>query len=276
MSTAEARAVQAPASSPPVLVAFAGDRKPRTEGSAGAPKPVNAHRFFYTLGYLGLVPVTAAGWVGAFNSERMYALYVVGALFVGLGGFGVLIHTLFRPNERKVRHLLLALASLALVAASAPLVGRIAREVYATSMILRLQPLAEEVLRDARIRNVGAAENGWVRVNGFRGPAHGDGGFIEGQDRSAVALADVLARDGISLSELHAYLDRLERAGIAEVERVDGRVLFEVAGVDHQWLLYVPPGRALPRAGTPLKEGLTRWHADPLGGGWYLVLRSRE
>lgn len=256
------------------LVPVVGDRA-RIEVSPGVPKPVNAHRFFYALGYLGLVAIVVGAWTTAAQGGEWFALFPIGIIFVGLGGFGVLIHTLFRPNERKVRHLLLALASLGVVAASVPLLQRISREVHAAAMIPRLQPLADEVLRDARIRDLGTAGPDRVALNGFHGQLSGGDGWMGGLDdgtNQPAVLADILARDGISRGELQAYLDRLERAGVNAVERGDGRLLFTPAGQSSHWLLHVPPGATIPRPGTPLMNDLARWHADPLGGGWYLVM----
>lgn len=282
MST-QARYAEAAASSVPstalvpvstALVPVVGDRA-RIEVSPGAPKPVNAHRFFYVLGYLGLVAIVAAAWTTAVQGGAWYALFPIGIIFVGLGGLGVLIHTLYRPNERKVRHLLLALASVGVVAASAPLLQRIAREVHATAMISRLQPLADEVLRDARIVNVGTSGTDRVALNGFNGQLSGSDGWMGGLDdgtNQPAVLADILERDGISRGELQTYMDKLERAGANAVERADGRLLFTPAGQNSHWLLHVPPGVAIPRPGTRLTNELGRWHADPLGGGWYLVL----
>jgi hypothetical protein len=253
------------------LVPVVGDR-PRIEVSPGPPKPVNAHRFFYVLGYLGLVAIVAGTWTTAVQGGAWYALFPIGIIFVGLGGLGVLIHTLYRPNERKVRHLLLALASLGVVAASAPLLQRISREVHAAAMIPRLQPLADEVLRDVRIRDLGRAGPDRVSLNGFNGPLTGSDGWLDGLPNQPELLAGILARDGISRGELQAYLGKLERAGVNAVEWVDGRLLLTPADGGNHWLLYVPPGAALPRPGTRLTNHLVRWHADPLGGGWYLVL----
>jgi hypothetical protein len=253
------------------LVPMVGDRVPRIEVSPGAPKPVNAHRFFYVLGYLGLVPLFAAGWVGAFHVQVMYALFPIGLFFVGLGGFGVLIHTLFRPNERKIRHLLLAIASLVLVLASGIPVRSIAREVHAASLASRLQPLAEALARDGRIRNVGLAGE-HVRLNGFQGWGPGDDGWLEGPGQPRTTLGGVLARDRISRSALQAYTDGLNRAGISDARRTAGGILFTPAQTYDIKLLYVPPGRALPAAHALVVKSSLGWYSEPLGGGWYLVL----
>jgi hypothetical protein len=273
VSTAERIAAEVPASAAPslALVPMVGDRAPRIEASPGVPKPVNAHRFFYVLGYLGLVPIFAAGWVGAFYVGATHALYPIGIFFVGLGGFGVLIHTFFRPNERKIRHLLLAIASLVLVIASGGPVRGIAREVHAASMASRLQPLAEALARDARIRNVGMAGE-HVRLNGFHGRGRGDDGWLEGPGQPKTTLGSVLARDQISRGELQAYTDGLNRAGISDAERTPAGILFTPAQRYDTRLLYLPPGQALPAAHTLVVDSSTGWYSEPLGGGWYVVL----
>jgi hypothetical protein len=190
---------------------------------------------------------------------------------VGIGGFGVLIHTLYKPNERKVRHLLLALASLALTVAALPLVTSISREMYATAAVNRLQPLADALAKDARIREIGVFFNGQLIFNGYHGPAHGIGS-MEGQTGEFL-LADVLARHGLSREEHDAYQRRLDHVGMARAERTGSTVAFLPDGPSGPWLLYVVPGHALPPSRALLVDGGT-WYSQPLGGPWYMVLNG--
>ena len=117
-------------------------------------------------------------------------------MFTGLGGFGVFIHTLERPNERKVRHLLLALATLGLTAASYPLVERVSREIYATAATARLQPLADALAKDAPASARSASRTtAWCSttttgLEDHSSPTSGGHGVQ--------VLADALVRDGIS------------------------------------------------------------------------------
>ena|GEM_PF-6071345 len=278
MSTAEARVAQTPASAAPfpALATTVGDRVPRIEVSRRGEPRVNAHCFFFGLGYLGLVVIVAGAWAQASNTDAV-TLFGLGGLCVGLGGFGVLVHTLWKPNDRKVRHLLLAIASLVLVVASVAPVGRVSREVHAAALVPGLQPLADAVLRDARIRKVGVSGNGEVTLNGFHGPRQGSGGWMEGPEPipSPIALDEVLARDGISRRELDAYVHRLEAARVAQVARAEDHVLFSPRNVSGHRLLYVRPGTALPPP-SALLDDYAHWRSQPLGGGWYLVLRGRR
>ena len=234
--------------------------------TAGATQPTNAHRLFYGLGYAGLILIWTGTWLGGFVG--FVGWEIVGVMFVGLGGFGVLIHTLYKPNERKVRHLLLALASLALTVAGLPLVTRISREMYATAAVDRLLPLAEALAKDARVREIGRSSAGDPLFNGFQGPEHGTGS-MEGE-KGEFLLADVLARDGISREEFQAYQLRLDQVGMARALRTGSTVAFLPDGPDEAWLLYVIPGHALPHARSLLDARPVR--SQPLGGSWYMLL----
>jgi hypothetical protein len=90
--------------------------------------PANAHRLFFALGYAGVALIWTSMWLGGLVGNGSETFAIVGVMFTALGGFGVFIHTAWKPNERKVRHLLLALATLALTIASFPLVERVSRE----------------------------------------------------------------------------------------------------------------------------------------------------
>lgn len=270
MSAAERFAAPAQENAPR-LIALAGDQVPRIGPDPATPKPVNAHRLFFGMGYLGLGLILAGTWAGAIDPAGVFPLYPMAALCIGVGGFGVLVHTVWKPNERKVRHLLLAIASLALTIASVPLLTDVAQEVRAAALIARLQPLAEALARDAGIQRVGR-ESGHVVLNGYLGPEHAAEGAI--RISQPAALNDVLARDGIARAEVTAYLAALDRAGMREANRTDTFVAFAPTDAVDVRLLYVPPGRAIPGPGIALDDH-SRWRAKPMGGGWYLALRGR-
>lgn len=248
------------------LVPVPRDGGPRL-ATAAATKPTNAHRLFYGLGYAGLVLIWAGTWLSGFVG--FVGFEIVGVMFVGLGGFGVLIHTLYKPNERKVRHLLLAVASLALTVAALPVVAGVSREMYATAAVTRLQPLAEALAKDARVRTIGRSSGGYATFNGFHGQEHGTG-RMDGQSGEFL-LADVLAQDGISRGEYEAYQRRLDQAGMARAVRTGSTVAFLPDGPNEPWLLYVAPGHALPPAHALVDDSGT-YHSEPLGGPWYMVL----
>lgn len=251
------------------LVPIVRDGGPRRVPPA-AEKPVNAHRLFYGLGYTGLVLILAGAWLGGFEGQGDPGIAVMGGMFVALGGFGVLIHTLYKSNERKVRHLLLAIASLVLTIAGIPLVTRVSREMYATAAVARLQPLAEALAKDARVREIGRSSTGYPTFNGFHGPEHGIGS-MEGQ-MGEFLLADVLAHDGISREEYQAYQRQLDQAGMERARRTGSTVAFQSPGPRALWLLYVVPGHALPPARALLDARPV--HSQPLGGSWYMLLRG--
>lgn len=266
---ATARPVAVAPSTSTALVPIVGDRGPRL--APAAEKPVNAHRLFYGLGYAGLVLIWTGMWLQGFVGPGMEALTGIGAMFVGLGGFGIFIHTVYKPNERKVRHLLLAIASLALTVAAYPLVERISREIYATVAVSRLQPLAEALANDARIRNIGVF-NRSVMLNGYIGAEFGSGS-IEG--REGVLLEEVLSRDGISHEEYLAYQRLLREMGMERAQRTASTVAFYPDGPSGPWLLYVAPGHALPPAHALLEDSGT-YYSEPLGGPWFMVIHGRR
>lgn len=267
---ARSAAVPLPPAAPgPALVPVVGDRAPRIHVSPGPQRPANAHRLFFALWYLAMALFAGAAWVQVLSFDAQMALTVLGGLFAALGGLGVVIHTLWQPSERKLRHALAAAAALVLTLASAGPLRHVSTQMVATSRVARLQPLAEALARDARIRNIGVVGDDRVRLNGFQGPWQGDGGWIEGPYPAPPStLAEILARDGVALAELRAYTDGLDGAGMSEAERSGGRVTFTYAY--NLNLLYVPAGVAPPDP-RRLVDDSTRWRSEPLGGGWYLL-----
>lgn len=252
------------------LVPIASDRGPRL---APPEKPVNAHRLFYGVGYAGLVMIWAGVWLGGLVGPHFEFLFIFGGLMVALGGFGILIHTVWKPNERKVRHLLLAIASLAVTIAAIPLVQRISREMYATAAVDRLQPLADALAKDARIQDIGV-HNGNAMLNGYYGPEQGPGGSIDGRTGEYL-LSDVLTRDGISPKEYQAYQRGLQRAGMERAGRSSYTVIFSPAGPREPRLLYVVSGHPLP-ATHALRDDAGTYYSEPLGGPWHMLLRGRR
>lgn len=262
------QAFEAPSTST-ALVPVLRDAGPRL--ATPVEKPVNAHVLFYVMGYGGLALFWIGAWVTGFVGKGYEAFNILGLMFTGLGGFGVTIHTLYKPNERKVRHLLLALASLAVTAASITLVERVAREMYAAAAVGRLEPLAEALVKDPRIREIGVF-NGNVLLNGFYGPEDGPG-TIEGEQGERL-LQDVLARDGISREEYDAYQRLLADEGVDRAQRTASTVALSPAG-GQPWLLYVAPGHPLPPAHALLDDSGT-YFSEPVGGAWYMVRNGRR
>jgi hypothetical protein len=252
----------APATST-ALVPIVGDRGPRPMPQQVEP-PANVHRLFFALGYAGVALIWTSMWLGGFVSQGAETFAILGVMFTGLGGFGVFIHTVWKPNERKVRHLLLALATLGLTIASYSLVERVSREMYATAAVARLQPLA----KDARIREVGLTHNG-VLFNEFSGVENHSSPTSGGN--GVQVLADALTRAGVSREEYEEFQQRLSDAGVRRVERTASTVAFFPDGRRGLRLLYVIPGHALPPAHALLQQEGS-YHSEPLGGGWYLVL----
>lgn len=255
----------APATSTALVPVTAG-LGPRPVSQHEEPPP-NAHRLFYALGYAGVALIWTSMWLGGFVGNGTETFAILGAMFTGLGGFGVFIHTVWKPNERKVRHLLLAVATLALTVASYPLVERVSREMYATAAVVRLQPLAEALAQDARVGDIGIV-GASVMLNGYVGPEFGSGSL---ERQEGVTLAEVLSRDGISPEEYQAHQRRLRAAGVHRARRNASTVAFHPGGRRGLWLLYVIPGHALPPAHALLDEDGS-YHSEPLGGPWYMVL----
>jgi hypothetical protein len=246
-----------------------GDRAPRIHVSPGAEKPVNVHRLFFGLWYAALALYVIANLVEVRYDQAGDMIRLLGVLFTGLGGFGILIHTLWKLGERKVRHALAAGAALALTLASAGPVRHVSMQMFVASRVARLQPLAEALAQDARVRNVGLGGEDRVRLNGFQGPWQGEGGWIEGPYPAPMTtLAEILARDGIAKPELREYAAALDRSGMSEAERSGGRITFTYS-YDLK-LLYVPAGVSPPDP-RRLVDSPLRWRSEPLGGGWYLL-----
>ncbi|HEX2206550.1 MAG TPA: hypothetical protein VHG93_02650 [Longimicrobium sp.] len=253
-------------------LALAGDRGPRLVPAARE-KPVNAHVLFFVLGYSGLVLIWAGEWLAGFLGGEYRAFQAIGMLLTGLGGFGVVIHTLWKPNERKVRHLLLALAALALTGASLPLVQRLAREMSAAAAVVRLQPLTGALEHDTRIHRIGFSRFR-VTINGYYGPETGTGS-LDGK-RDASTLPEALARYGISPSECQVYRRMMERAGVGTASRTRATLAFDARGPHDAMLVYVLPGHAPPPPGYALTEDDIRWYTEPLGGSWYMARRGER
>jgi hypothetical protein len=260
-----------PAAPAPALVPVAGDRAPRIHVSPGPQKPVNVHRLFFGLWYAALALIVIANWLQVRHFLTANMFWLPALLFSALGGFGILIHTLWKPGERKVRHALAAGAAMVLTLASLGLVRHLSTQMLVASRVARLQPLAEALARDVRVRNVGLTGQDWVRLNGFQGSWQGEGGWMEGPSPAPrTTLAEILARDGIAEPELREYAAALDRSGMSEAERSAGRVTFTY---DYDLkLLYVPAGVSPPDP-RRLVDGPTRWRSEPLGGGWYLLQR---
>lgn len=252
-----------------VPVAAAGDAHPQPPG----PRPgSNVHVLFFAVGYTGLALVWAGAWLTGFTGNRWEAVTAFGAMFIGLGGFGILIHTLYRPSERKVRHLLLALGSLALTTALLQPVSRVAREMYAAAAVNRLQTLAVDIAKDARIQRIGIV-NGNVVLNDYWGGEYGMG-TIDGVDRDQ-ALDAVLRRDGMTRAQLQSYMRRLRDAGMHQALRTPSTVAFDPDGPRDLMLVHVLPGRALPPAHALVGDG-GRWHSEPLGGSWHMAISGHR
>jgi hypothetical protein len=248
-----------PAAAPgPVLVPRVGDAGPRIQAAPATSRRVSAYRVFCGMWYASLAMFTLAAWIGAVHFEPSLALNVIGGLFAALGGLGILIHTLCKRSEQKLRHALAAGAALALTISSLAPVGDVSTQVYATSRAARLQPVAEALARDGRIRNVGGTAER-PRLNGA------------GASDAAVTLPEVLTRDGLTRAELQPYLEGLRRAGMIDAERTQAAVLFTSARVYDFRLLYVLPGQPLPDV-RGIAGASATWRSNPLGGGWYVLL----
>lgn len=239
------------------------DPHPRTVTPGG---PSASHRFFYGMGYAALPLLLLAAWLEPMAFDVMAVLAGLAIVMLGIAGLGVIIHVLYHPNERKVRMGLGAVASLALTVLALAPVSRAAREVHAQSAIVRLQPLADELLRNGRIRQIAFPAHDWIELNGFSGRMDTGDPSSSGP---AVPLAAVLQRDGISRLELVRMRRRMEQAGVSRLEVEAGYVGFRDPGIDAS-LLYVRPGHAPPSPERQLMERMN-WTSQPLGGGWYMI-----
>lgn len=238
------------------------------EAQPALAEPANAHVWFYTLGYTGLALILLAAWVGPVNEGATMALLAIGALSVGFGGVGVLIHVLYRPRMDKLRKGLGAVASVALTAAAAFPINNAAREVHASNRIAQLEPLAALVSGTGGLRQMALPSDGWVELNGFRGDIRSSAPVLT-TDGPALNLAQVLERDGISRGELVRLMAAMEAANVLRVEAGTAHIAFDHPGDAD--LLYVRPGHPLPQPGMEIMER-ARWRTQPLGDGWYLLI----
>lgn len=261
--------VQAPHPIPSMALVPLTDRTPQRPAQPVSAKPSNVHRAFYGMGYAALALITFGTAMAPRWGDAVFGFYMIGVFGLGLGGLGVLVHVLYRPSLPKLRNGLGAVAALGLTLAAQGLVADAADEVHAAPRIARLQPLADDLSRDGRIRMLGAPLAGWVDLNGYHGR-------LDSRDRVRVdsvtemALADVLRRDGISRLELVRLLDRLERSGTRRVEMGASYVAFDGDGVGAD-LLYVRPGQVPPTPGAEILDQRAM-RMRPVGGGWYLLL----
>ncbi len=266
MSTREREAWEAVMAPPPstsvALVPLRADRAPIPPAPKPAEGPANVHRYFYTMGYTALAMIVLATFLQPRIGTNAAALFIPGAMMLGLGGLGVLIHVIYKPSMPKLRQGLGAIAALALTLLAMQPIDRIAQEVHAGARIPELQVLADELVRDGRFSRIGIPYNDGVELNGYHGSLHG--GYASATAHGVPApptLYKVLRRDGISRLDLVRMMRRLEAADVWRVGVQPGFIVFATeTGSD---LLYVRPGQSIPRG-----EGHL-WR--PLGGGWYLT-----
>lgn len=272
MSTLQREAVDAGAPHPSTSMALVP--LPRAEavrsivpGEDGAAP--HAHRYFYGMGYAALALIVLGIWMEPANGALGPVPFMLAAPLLGIGGLGVLIHVLYKPRMHKLRMGLGAVASVALTAAAGVPLHRAATEVHAHAAILRLQPLADELLRDGRVRTLALPSGTWIELNGFAGRMDTGDPSTNG---SGLTLAAVLRRDGISRLDLLRMRRRLSQAGVSQVGAGDAYVAFPRPGPGFD-LLYVRPGHAPPPPRTVVLETPIVL-AKPLGGGWYLYERA--
>ncbi|HEX6036851.1 hypothetical protein [Longimicrobium sp.] len=272
MSTREREAWEAIVAPPPstsvALVPLRADREPVHPPPPSSDSPPNAHRYFYAMGYAALGMIL----LGTFFEPRIgggaaAGLFMPAMMMLGIGGLGVLIHVLYKPSLAKLRKGLGAVAALVLTLVATVPVSRVGREVHASARVARLQPLADDLVRDGRIHRIAVSSGEWVALNDFEGnlksSSIASSNAAAGPSRT---LYEVLRRDGISRLELVRLMNRLRAAGVSEVGISASAVtLWTETGAD---LLYVRPGQALASAALP-----ERRHTQPLGGGWYLLVR---
>jgi uncharacterized membrane protein len=249
------------------LVPLTGDRGPRAVPAAGMPS--HLYRYFYGIGYAALAMMLLGAWLDPLGDDASLVLFGLAVVCLAFGGLGVLIHTGYKPNVQKLRRMLGAIASLVLAVLATGPVESAAREVHASRAIAQLQPLAEQLARDGRIRTIGIPRNGWVELNGYQGALDGSTqGYSP--DGAMTPLAEVLQRDGISRLELVRLMRGMRDARVTRVETGAAYVVFDRPGVATD-LLYLRPGQPLPPPRTPILER-PLWQTQPMGGGWYLFL----
>jgi hypothetical protein len=260
MIAREMRVVDADAAHPSTPFALAPPAAGRPASSTSNLLPA----FFFGSGYTGIAMLLAGAWTGAWSWNAMLGLYFAGGMCVVLGGLGVLPYVLVRSSREKLLRGMLAAAALLATIASLQGIGRAALEVRVSTLAPALQPLADDLARDGRFRDVDFSGSSWLRLNGFEGD-------IEPSDPQQVrALEAVLRRDGITRADVAALRARMAAAGVDDVETTDGHVAFDDAEIGRWVLLYARPGHPLPSSATPVMTWVG-WRSKPVGGGWYLL-----
>lgn len=268
MSTLEREVVDADAPQPSTslaLVPLSGDREPRL-ATRTAGGPPNAHRYFYGLGYTALAFVALATWLQPARPQAAAFLYVLGAFGLATAGLAVVIHVVYRPRMQKLRMGLGAVASVVLTGVALDPIDHAAREVHAESLVVRLQPLADDLARSPHIRTLGLTPGGWVELGGQAGSL--DGAMDTTRAGAPVIMAELLQREGVSRQEVERLMERMREAGVLRLEVREGYVAF--ANPNRATLLFARPGRTPPPPGTAILD-VVRWRTQPLGGGWYLL-----
>ena len=269
MSTLEREVVDASAPHPSAsmaLVPLSGDHAVRQPATRAAGGPAHVHRYFYGMGYMALAFLALAAWLQPSRPDAATFLYASGAFSLGIAGLAVLIHVVYRPRMQKLRMGLGAVASVVLTAAALEPIGDAAREVHAESLAIRLQPLADDLARDPRIRALGLTPAGWVDLGGQTGSL--DGAMDTTSAGAPLMMADLLERVGIARQEVERLMERMREACVLRLEVREAYVAF--ANRNQATLLFARPGRTLPPPGTAILDQ-PRWRTQPLGGGWYLL-----
>ena len=268
MSTRERDVVDtdnAPLSTIVALIPLARDRTPIQPAVKVSDVPMHLHRWVYGLGYASLVGVLLGGWFEHVDGDLSDVFYAMGLLGLVPAGLGVLIHVVYRPSERKLRMGMGAVASFVIAISATMPLGRISQEVHAQNWIVRLQPLADDLLRDGRIASLSFTPDGWVEYDGRAGRL--DNVVAEGENGTPVLMADLLRRGGISAQVVERMMARAAVAGASHVEVHDGYAAFQSRlGT----LMYVAPGRVPPPPSALIME-VPRPLRRPLGGGWSLL-----
>jgi hypothetical protein len=286
MSTVDPGAPARPAAIPPmggsvalVPLVDATRRLAVAAGTTAGARP--GFMVVFGIGYAALAAICVASFLEPWIGWGAVSVYLLAGMCLFVAGLFVAVRTLWKPTERKFRQALAAVAALVVVLVSTPARMELGREVFATSRVPALQPLADELLRQRAIEVVGV-RGGRTVLNEYSGDSYS--GMHARAEPTAVyaasaetppaperrSLDDVLRLEGISRPEYDRVAGGLRAAGMDQVRVQPGRVEFKAAASPGLYLVYAQPGGPLPLPGELVTDAAVA-QRTPLGDGWYLV-----
>lgn len=256
--------MRAPATASVALVPLPGGR-PLVPGATHAPLNM---MWVFVAAYGGLATICAADLLAPWMGWTVAFLYAPGVLCTVMAGAVLGLYTVWKPTERKFRQAVAPAVALVATFATAELRTEFGMEAFASSRVTLLAPVADQVLRSGRIRELAAAGD-WVQVHGWSG----DRVYGPQLDQSSTrrVVDDMLRSEGVSRAEFDRVRAAMRRAGVDRVLARPGHLSFRFGQDGSTYLVYARPGQPLASTASYLERTMVR--RTPLGDGWYLLRR---